>query len=366
MAQILTVSCKLDASPEQGEAVDRTLEAFSGACNRIREIALERGIINKYRLQQYAYREVRERFGLSANLAIRAIARVTGALRGRRRVSQFRPTSIDYDQRIFRFRQSDWTVSLTLVGGTQRFRLVLGDYQRTLLAGAMPSSATLVRRRNGTLYLQIAVEQVACPSSPPRDFLGVDLGLRNLATLSTGERFGGSNTDQIRDRYLNLRSALQKKGTKGAKRLLKRLSGREKRYMMWLNHTMSARIIRFARAHDLAVVIEDLTGIQGSKVAKRAQRARHHRWAFRQLRAFLKYKGLRDGVPLIVVRPAFTSQTCHCCLHVGTRRGDRFSCRACGTSCHADLNAACTIAKLGASVTRPEHSLYCRLGMPAG
>lgn len=299
MAQILTVSCKLETSPDAGTAVDRTLEAFAHACNRIHEIAVEYGTINKFRLQQYAYREVRERCGLSANLTIRAIARVTAALRAKHRASLFHPTSIDYDQRIFRFRQSDWTVSLTLLGGAKRFRLVIGDYQRHLLAGTTPSSATLVRRRNGTLYLQIAVEQVVRPIHTPQGFLGVDLGLRNLATLSTGERFGGADADHIRDRYLKLRSALQKKGTKGAKRLLRRLSGREKRYMMWLNHTMSARIVRFAKHHRLALVVEDLKGIQGGKRAQRAQRARRHRWAFRQLRAFLGYKSLRDGAAII-------------------------------------------------------------------
>lgn len=361
MTQVLTVSCNLVVPEALRPRVDATLQAFADACNVVRGVAEATGTTNKVKLQHKVYRELRERFGLSSNLAIRAIARVASVLKARHRHPVFHPTSADYDQRIFRFREKDWTVSLTLLGGAERFKLVIGDHQRQLLAGKAPTSAKLVRRKNGHYSVQIAMDFDPPAPKLPRGHLGVDLGIKNLASLSTGERFGGAAVEALRDHFQALRTVLQKKGTKGAKRLLKRLSGREQRFMAWVNHTISARIVRFARHHALVVSMEDLTGIRRRTQVRKAQRQRHHRWAFRQLRAFVDYKAVRDGVELVLVNPAYTSKTCHRCLHLGERAGEAFKCGHCGYLGHADYNGACNISLLGACVTRPEHSLCCQL-----
>jgi IS605 OrfB family transposase len=361
MTQVLTVSCRLEVPAELRRRVNATLQAFSDACNVVRQVAESTGTTNKVKLQHKIYRELRERFGLSSNLAIRAIARVAGALKAKHKHSVFHPTSVDYDQRIFRFRERDWTVSLTLLGGAVRFKLAVGDYQRRLLAGKIPTSAKLVRRKNGHYYAQIAIDSNPPAPKQPRGHLGVDLGIKNIASLSTGERFGGAGVEAHRDHFQALRAALQAKGTKGAMRLLKRLSGREQRYMAWINHTISARIIRFARYHALVVSLEDLSGIRERAHIRKAQRKRHHRWTFRQLRVFLEYKARRDGVELVLVSPAYTSKTCHRCLRIGERAGEFFKCGHCGYSGNADYNGACNISSLGACVTRPEHSLSCQL-----
>ncbi|MFN3432552.1 MAG: RNA-guided endonuclease InsQ/TnpB family protein [Candidatus Sericytochromatia bacterium] len=215
--------------------------------------------------------------------------------------------------------------------------------------------------KNGECFLKFTIRHQVPASSASEQVLGVDLGIRNLASLSTGERFGGTETDGLRRRFQKVRSSLQRKGTKGAKRVLKRLSGREKRYMAWVNHTISARIVRYARHHEMAVAMEDLTGIRTRARLGKCQRKALHRWAFRQIRSFIMYKSLLAGVALILVNPAFTSQTCHRCHHIGTRQADSFRCGHCGYKGHADYNGAKNIALLGACVTRPEHSLVCPL-----
>lgn len=360
MKQVLTVSCKLEVPSALRPRMDATLRAFAGACNLVRSVAEATGTTNKLKLQRQLYLELRERFHLSSNLAIRAIARVAGVLKAKHRQSVFHPTSADYDQRIFRFREPDWTVSLTLLGGACRFKLAIGDYQRGLLAGKTPTSAKLVKRKNGDYYIQIALDTEPPEPTEPRGYLGVDLGIKNLATLSTGERFSGADVEAIRDHHQAMRQALQKKGTKGARRLLKRLSGRERRFMAWVNHTVSARIARFARHHGLLVALEDLTGIRKRARVRKSQRQRHHRWSFHQLRCFLAYKARRDGVSLMLINPAYTSRTCHRCLHIGERDGESFRCGHCGYSGHADYNGACNISNLGKCVTLPEHSLSCQ------
>lgn len=361
MTQVLTVSCRLEVPAELKPRIDATMQAFARGCNLVRQTAEASRVTNKVGLQHLCYRQLREKFGLSSNLAIRAIARAAAALKAKHRNSKFHPTSVDYDQRIFRFRERDWTVSLTLIGGAERVRLALGDFQRKQLQGRHPTCAKLVKRKDGQYFLQIAIKHEPPEKFDPVGWLGVDLGIRNLASLSTGERFGGRSLDEKRDHYKKLRSALQRKGTKGAKRLLKRLSGRERRFMSWVNHTISARVVRFARRHTLNIALEDLSGIRSRVRVHKSNRHRLHRWAFYQLSGFMQYKALRDGVPLTIINPAFTSQTCHRCLCIGRRNGDIFKCEHCGFVGHADNNAACNISLVGACVTRPEHSLACHL-----
>ncbi|MEJ7640267.1 MAG: hypothetical protein WKF75_20450 [Singulisphaera sp.] len=110
--------CKLAPTPEQASDVDATLQAFAGACDFAADAARSLGSTNKVKVQHAAYREIRERFGLSANLAIRAIARACAALKVPAKMhSKFEPTSIDYDARIFSFHEWNWTFGLTLLSG---------------------------------------------------------------------------------------------------------------------------------------------------------------------------------------------------------------------------------------------------------
>ncbi len=105
------------------------------------------------------YQDLREKFGLSANLAVRACARVganrKAAKAKNKPVKGFKPTSADYDARIFSFREKDWTVSLTLIGGRERIAMQLGDYQVGKLKGRVPTSAQLCKHRDGLYYLHI-------------------------------------------------------------------------------------------------------------------------------------------------------------------------------------------------------------------
>jgi putative transposase len=115
METIRTVVCKLAPTPEQASDIDAALKAFAAACDFAAETARRIGSTNKVKVQHEAYRAIRERFGLSANLAIRAIARACAALKVPEKMhSTFAPTSIDFDARIFAFLEENWTFGLTL------------------------------------------------------------------------------------------------------------------------------------------------------------------------------------------------------------------------------------------------------------
>jgi putative transposase len=389
MSQVLTISCKLKVAQSQAAKLDATLEAFGQALNWVNQNTPEK-VVNAVKLQSLCYREIRARFDLSSNLAQQVCRRLAGARKvaqqKNRPVKAFKGGFATYDARIFSFREKDWTVSLTTVEGRERFELAIGRYQRERLAGSNPKSATLVKRKDGSYSIQICVE--AEPSPPQRTgrVLGVDLGRTDIAHTSDGDNWNGQQLNRVRDHYSRLRAALQRKASKGTRssrrrcrQLLQRLSGKERRFQSrqrcvaktWVNHRISKAIVSRAKATNSAIALEDLTGIRervNQQPRSKAERRRANSWAFYQLRQFLEYKARVAGVSLILVPPAYTSQTCHKCLHIhpdpaqSYRSGKSFKCGHCGWEGDADLNGANVIALLGAAVNQPGGpGLFCSL-----
>lgn len=216
MQQLLTIVCKINPTSTQVTKIDATLKAFADACNYIND-TLDPKLTNNVRIQTLVYKQVRKQFGLSANLAIRAINRVAGnrktAKKDDKLVLKFKPTSADYDARIFAFRESDWTVSLTLNGGRERFKLQLGSYQLGKLTGSSPTSATLAKHRNGSYSINIQVKTTAPDITPTNNVIGCDLGRTDIAVTSLGDKHSGKQITQTRNKYAKTRALVQTKST---------------------------------------------------------------------------------------------------------------------------------------------------------
>ncbi len=333
-------------------------------------------------MNEFVYYEARERFGLSSNLTQQAIRRVCAnrkaAHTNKTKVVEFDASSIQYDARIFSLREPDWTVSLTLLYSRERFALVMGDYQREKLAGQEPKAAQLCRYRDGSYAIHIQIKVPVEPPVPTDKAIGVDLGRTDIAHTSRGKSWSGEQIRRVRDHYSRLRAALERKATKGTRstrrrcrQLLKRLSGREKRFQRQVNHEISKDIVEAAQGEGAMVVLEDLTGIRertNKERRKKVERRRSNSWAFYQLRLFLAYKANLASVPVVLHDPRYTSQMCSSCLHLGQRSGKRFSCQNCGHSDDADYNAAKNLEILGRNVTSPRGPwIHCTLGgQPAG
>ncbi|WNZ26127.1 IS200/IS605 family element transposase accessory protein TnpB [Leptolyngbya sp. NK1-12] len=384
MEQTLTLACKLQPTLEQASKIEALLQAFADACNYANE-QVKSKTTSKATIQAQVYGELREKFGLSANQAVRACARVgmnrKAAKAKGETVKQFRPTSADYDARIFAFREKDWSVSLTLLGCREHIKLNVGNYQRGKLKGRKPTSAQLCKHKDGQYYIHIQLTEKAPDPIKSDKVIGVDFGRREIARTSTGKSWDGKQLNQIRDKFSNTRASVQAKasrkrdatrtkGTRSSRRrcreLLKRLSGKERRFQSWLNHSISAAIIREAKSLNAIVAIENLTGIRertNQQPRNKTERRRSNNWAFYQLRQFLTYKGIREGVEVVAVNPAYSSQTCHRCLHIGLRSEKTFRCGHCGWHGHADDNGAKVIELIGLSVTQPGGSriLSCSL-----
>ena len=393
MKQVLTIVCKLNPSKEVVKKIETTLEMFAAACNYTNQ-EVKPAITSKTTIQSQVYQTIREKFELSANLAVRACARVGAnrktAKKDKKPVKEFKPTSADYDARIFAFREKDWSVSLTLVGGREHIAIVPSNYQKGKLKGAKPTSAQLCKHKDGNYYIHIQVKDEAPKPITSDNVIGVDFGRTDIAVTSDNKKWSGKEIRDVRDKYSKQRANLQKKatgrtscrgdlgrqplskGTRSSRRrcrqLLKRLSGKEKRFQRHINHLISKTIVLSAKQSNSIVAIEDLTGIRkrtNQQPRSKTERRRSNSWAFYQLRTFLEYKGLINGVEIVPVSPRYSSQTCHTCMHLGLRSGKRFKCtnQACLWHGDADENASYNLSIIGGvvSLLRGSDSLSCAL-----
>jgi len=340
----LTAQVRLYPTKEQAAALKRTLEVANAACNYISERAWETKTFKRYPLQSLTYYEVREKFNLTAQVVIRCLAKVADAYRLDTKTQRtFRPLgSIAYDDRLLSWYTEKSAVSIWTVNGREYIPYGAGERQRELLA--YRQGETDVVYFNGMFFLLAACD---IPDPDERDVegvLGVDLGVTNIAADSDGNFYTGAHGERNRQRMHILRSNLQACGTRSAKRHLKRLAGRQRRFQKNINHVISKRLVETAQRTNRAIALEDLTGIRARTRARGAdQRARHSNWAFAQLRTFIEYKAKLAGVPVILVDPRHTSQQCSRCGFVDKRNRrsqSEFLCLSCGYADHADTNAA--------------------------
>jgi transposase len=120
------------------------------------------------------------------------------------------------------------------------------------------------------------VVTVETPEPTPEeahDYVGVDLGVITLAATSDGEFLNHStgpkhaHVNQVRARYSRFRQKLQKKDTKSATRLLRKRSGRERRFVRDVNHCISKALVGTAQGTARGIARENLQGIRGHSPA---------------------------------------------------------------------------------------------------
>ncbi len=344
----LIAQVRLYPTQDQHTALRHTLEQANAACNYISARAFEAQTFHRYGMQRLTYYEVKERFGLSAQMVIRCLAKVADAYRLDRKVQRtFRPLgSIAYDDRILSWQLNRTEVSIWTVEGRQTIPFGAGERQRELLQSRQGETDLVFW--NGMFFLLATCE---IPDPELRDVetaLGVDLGVTNIATTSDGEILTNDGVEQNRQKQQRLRSELQAHGSLSAKRHLRKLAGRQRRFQKDINHQISKQLVAEAQRTNRAIALEDLTGIRARTRARGAeQRARHSNWSFAQLRQFISYKARLAGIPVVLVNPKYTSQQCVCCGHIekaNRRSQSEFLCCACGHAACADVNAAKNIA----------------------
>jgi IS605 OrfB family transposase len=203
---------------------------------------------------------------------------------------------------------------------------------------------------DGTFYLLASCKIKPQKPITPKKVLGGDMGIENLLTDSDGEQYG-THVRKTRKKRQKTRQSFQKCKSKSAKRKLKARSGKERRFRADVNHCVAKKLVEKAKRTNRGIALEDLKGIRARVRACRSLRRELHSWAFYDLLLKIVYKAMLLGVPVWIVNAAYTSQTCSVCGHrerANRKSQSEFSCRACGTQLHADVNAAINIAARGA------------------
>jgi putative transposase len=341
MMQALNVRCKLIVPTNFCQEIDETLVSFAAACNQILAVAKLDNCWNTTKLHHKVYKPTRAATGLKANHVCQAIRRVINQKKATKQIHKFRPTSISLDVRTFKYVEDKQQVGITLKDKRVNFDLKIGGYQIALLRNQTPTSATLSKTRQGDYYINIVVEVPTQPRNQTPKVLGVDVGLRDIASTSTGKSWSGKQLRETRAKFARVRASIQSKRTKSSKRLLRRLSGKEQRFVIWVNHNISKQLA--AEAKEFGVIaFEDLTGIRQRAKVRKSQKREHNSWAFYQLRLLTEYKANIAGIDLVLVDPRYTSKTCNCCKVIGNRNGKIFKCvnKLCGWVGDADHNGA--------------------------
>jgi len=351
----LTLLIKLQPNPDQSQALLDTMERFNAACDAIAATAFREHTANKIRLQKLVYADIRETFDLSAQMTVRALSNVAEAYKRDKSIQPaFRPHgAIVYDQRILSWTGLD-RVSILTLDGRQRIPVVMDGYHRARM-DRIRGQADLIDR-DGQFYLAVVVEVPEPPPLSPEDWLGVDLGIVNIAADSDGETHSGSPVNGLRKRHAGLRQRLQTKGTQSAKRLLKKRRRKQPRFATNANHRIAKQLVTKAQDTRRGIALEDLQGIRDRITVRKAQRRRQPNWAFAQLRTFIEYKAKLAGVPVALVDPRNTSRTCSACGLIDKRNRPNqasFRCIGCGFAGPADTIAAGNIARR-AAVNQPD------------
>src|SRR5579884_1674078 len=389
MQQIITAKLKLITTPEQFEALRETSLAYRDALNAVSRYAFEQGkTSNVTRLHKGIYTELRTCYHLPSQLACSVERQVSATYKGlwtklkknvehrRKKITKKRFKGLDKPpkyssptvqytyERDYTF-QCDSQVSVGTLSGRTSIPYQGYDKHTALIrAGATIGDAKLwYDRQKKTFYLLVALT-IEKPDPIPESFtevVGVDVGIRYLAVTSTStgkaDFHPGKRTRHKANHYARLRKRLQQKGTRGAKRRLRRIEQRERRLKLQANHSIAKQIVG---QHPHALIgLENLTDIRErtrrkkhgkgtepvSPKARKANRV-YSQWSFAELQTLISYKAALAGSLAIKVDADYTSKACPLCGHTTDanrpRKGLLFVCQnpRCGYTLHADLIGA--------------------------
>jgi IS605 OrfB family transposase len=373
------VKVRMVPSEEQRAALLATLSTCNEAASWLSATMHTERVRGKHDVQKRFYTDLKKRFGLSAQPTIRVIGKVVDAYTtlkanidagnygapGSEKRKKVAATAIGFRAdaaQPFDARCLSWqipeevgvreaTVSIwTTRGRCKGIRALAAPSDLVLLRTRAIGETDLICR-DGKWFLYATVEAPEAPlTQPVNGFLGVDLGIVNIATNSDGDHAAGARLNRYRKRQQRLRARLQAKKTSSARRLLKKRRRKETRFAADVNHQISKRIVAEAQRTGRGIAVEQLGGIRARVRLRKPQRAAVHSWAFAQLGSFLAYKAKAAGVAFVEVDPAYTSQRCHACGWVDKRNRHSqsgFKCGRCGFVGHADHNAAINIAARG-------------------
>ena len=362
MLSTLTYAVRIKVSPDQSQTLSDTCAAYLDCCNMVSKTAWEHKTLSQKMLHQLVYRKLRDEYHVGAQMACSSMRHVIGNYRTIKEMhgSPWATSQPEYhspgydlvwnnDYSILK----DGRLSINTLNGRIKIPVDWAHVPEEYRHGKFGTARLL--NRNGKWLLLIPSTVELPDPAQPQQVVGVDMGVRFLATTydSDGRTvfYDGNEVKRRREHYKKLRASLQKKGTRSARRRLRKIGRRENRWMRDVNHQVSKALVS-RQSKPTLFALENLSGVRNAteRVCK-SDRYVQVSWAFYQLRQMIEYKAAQDGHSVIVVDPRYTSQTCPTCGLV--RKANRrkktheYQCSNCGYRSNDDRVAAMNIQQLG-------------------
>ena len=335
-----TVKIKIENQDLQ-DTINQYFEAYKYCINK----GIKLHTSNKKKMHNATYKKLRKKYPKIPSALLQTVRDVAcenlKALKLKRNPVP-KNKFIRYDKRTFSFKKG--LVSISTVNGRKKFNVTIPEYFKKYIS--WDCKAGTITLREGQLWLNMIFSKNVDKKIEPKTFVGLDRGINNIVVTSDNEFYNSKQLKQIKGKYQYLKRVLQSKGTPSAKRKLKKLSGKEKRFVRDVNHCISKELA--SKSVD-CFVLEDLKKISRN-YGKRFNKKLGD-WSYYQLENFLAYKAEDFGKIVTKVDPKYTSQRCSKCGHIeqSNRNGNKFKCKSCGFELHADLNASRNIVQLGIS-----------------
>jgi IS605 OrfB family transposase len=304
--------------------------------------AFEKHSTNKVDAHKALYQDIRSKYPtIPSNIlqatrdqALEAVRRLKFKIKPKKKPY----SAVRYDARTIALRGNLLTFSWS--GKRIRKLINLPTYFKKYEGWKMQSGTIGYNKSKKKLKISLCFQASDVQSTSGNRVVGIDRGLYNIVSLSDGQRYKANAIRKQKRKYLYVKRQLQAKGTKSAKRLLKKRSGKEKRFSLHTNHYISKWLAH--QPYDL-FVLEDLTDIRKQRKGK-VLNGWLSNWTFYQLEQLLNYKAAALGKQVVKVDARYTSQKCSACekTEKSNRNKSRYKC-SCGYVEHADTNAAINI-----------------------
>ena len=271
----------------------------------------------------------------------------------------------DLNNNIFSFtgKKKNSKVTITLIGNIPKLKGTL---------------ELVKNQKSNQYYLHVPLDRIIIKKemTEQSEILGLDVGITDLITLSNGSIYGANSAElfytlsdnlvnknrsrlfsykrQLEERILtdndpSKKSILELKlknlenNNLGSKKRISKISKYKSRIVSHINCELN----KMVKEEDIEEIVrEDLNWISKKKKnVSRKQQNRFSTWSKGVLLERLSVKLAENGIKETIVNPAYTSQVCCKCNHLGSRNGKVFKCLNCNLNIDADFNASINTKK---------------------
>ena len=386
LAEVLKLKLNI-ADTKDMQAFADTCYQYMLACNAVSRYVFDHDFyVNSVGLSKVLYSTLREEFGLKSQMAQSAIRTVTARYQTvdtqlkskpvkfqcdgvwyqqyrdirhlQKPISFHRPQADLVRNRDYSFVQGMQKISMNTISGRVVCAFAVPAYMQKFLDGSWKFGTAKLVSCKGIWYLHISAtkEIPDFQRDQVTSVVGIDRGLRFLETIYDSRQstsfVNGREILNKRKKFDSVRAQLQSKGTKSAKRVLKRISGRENRWMSDINHQLSTALVDKYGPGTL-FVLEDLADVSADERNFHSSEQTHdlRNWAFYDLETKLTYKAHENGCEVLKVAADYTSQRCPRCGRIHKENRDHkmhaYHCDKCGFQTNDDRIGAMNIWLLG-------------------